>query len=449
MKSSSKRELDFGNDKIIKILLKLALPVMLAQLIQALYNLIDSYFVGSYSESGLTALSIIYPLQLLMIALAVGTGVGINTLMSHFLGVGDNVKSDETAGVGTPLACAIWIIFAAICWFIMPFYAQISTDTKLIADEVVVYGRIVCVCSFGIFFESVWTKILQAVGNMKVPMIAQIAGALVNIVLDPIMIFGLGFIPKMGIAGAAIATVIGQSTAAVIVMFKGFKKPPKFSKFGKYIKRIYLLGFPNILMQMAYTFYIFGLNLILKTFSDQAVTVLGLYYKWQSVIFIPLGAMQTCIVPVISFNFAAGLFGRCRKTLKDSVLLGMALMLIGVLSFELIPTQLLMTFSKDADVISIGTVAFRIIGISFIPLVTSLIYPVYFQAIGSAFKSSMLTILRTVVLLVPLGFIFSKIGLDWFWLTFPCTEIITTIVGFILYKKENKKISLKFTERTR
>ena len=165
-----------------------------------------------------------------MIALAVGTGVGINTLMSHFLGVGDNEKSDETAGVGTPLACAIWIIFASICWFIMPFYAQISTDTKLIADEVVVYGRIVCVCSFGIFFESVWTKILQAVGNMKVPMIAQIAGALVNIVFDPIMIFGLGFIPKMGIAGAAIATVIGQSTAAVIVMFKGFKKPPKFSK---------------------------------------------------------------------------------------------------------------------------------------------------------------------------------------------------------------------------
>lgn len=155
MKSSSKRELDFGNDKIIQILLKLAPPVMLAQLIQALYNLIDSYFVGSYSESGLTALSIIYPLQLLMIALAVGTGVGINTLMSHFLGVGDNEKSEETAGVGTPLACAIWIIFASICWFIMPFYAQISTDTKLIADEVVVYGRIVCVCSFGIFFESV------------------------------------------------------------------------------------------------------------------------------------------------------------------------------------------------------------------------------------------------------------------------------------------------------
>ena len=202
MRKTSKREPDFGKDKIMSILLRLSPPVMLAQLIQALYNLIDSYFVGSYSESGLTALSIIYPLQLLMISLAVGTGVGINTLMSHFLGVGDSKKSDETAGVGTPLACAIWLVFAVICWFIMPFYADISTETKQIAQEVVIYGRIVCVCSFGIFFESVWTKILQATGNMKTPMVAQIVVAIVNIVLDPIMIFGFRFIPKMGIAGA-------------------------------------------------------------------------------------------------------------------------------------------------------------------------------------------------------------------------------------------------------
>ena len=170
--------------------------------------------------------------------------------------------------------------------------------------------------------------------------------------------------------------------------------------------------------------------------------MLGLYYKWQSLVFIPLGAMQTCIVPVISYNYGAGMFDRCRKTLKDSVLLGATIMLIGVLAFELIPTQLLMTFSSDSAVISIGTTAFRIIGTSFIPLVTSLIYPVYFQAIGSAFKSSMLTILRTVVLLVPLGIIFAQIGLDFFWLTFPCTEIITTIVGFSLYKFEKRKMIL-------
>lgn len=202
-----KKELDFGNDKIFSILLRLAPPVMLAQLIQALYNIIDSFFIGNYSESGLTALSIIYPIQLLMIALAVGTGVGINTLMAHFLGVDNKEKSDETAGVGNFLAFAMWFVFALICWFIMPFYAQISTNSQKIIDEVIVYGRIVCVFSFGLFFESIWTKVMQATGNMKIPMIAQIAGAFVNIALDPLLIFGIGFFPELGISGAAIATV--------------------------------------------------------------------------------------------------------------------------------------------------------------------------------------------------------------------------------------------------
>lgn len=238
-----KKELDFGNDKIFSILLRLAPPVMLAQLIQALYNIIDSFFIGNYSESGLTALSIIYPIQLLMIALAVGTGVGINTLMAHFLGVDNKEKSDETAGVGNFLAFAMWFVFALICWFIMPFYAQISTNSQEIIDEVIVYGRIVCVFSFGLFFESIWTKVMQATGNMKIPMIAQIAGAFVNIALDPLLIFGIGFFPELGIAGAAIATVVGQIAAALIVMKKGCKRSPKISKYKEYIKRIYHLGF--------------------------------------------------------------------------------------------------------------------------------------------------------------------------------------------------------------
>jgi putative MATE family efflux protein len=382
-----KKELDFGNDKIFSILLRLAPPVMLAQLIQALYNIIDSFFIGNYSESGLTALSIIYPIQLLMIALAVGTGVGINTLMAHFLGVDNKEKSDETAGVGNFLAFAMWFVFALICWFIMPFYAQISTNSQEIIDEVIVYGRIVCVFSFGLFFESIWTKVMQATGNMKIPMIAQIAGAFVNIALDPLLIFGIGFFPELGIAGAAIATVVGQIAAALIVMKKGCKRSPKISKYKEYIKRIYHLGFPNILMQSAYTLYIFGLNLILKGFSDQAVTALGLYYKWQTIFFIPLGAMQTCIVPVISFNYSAGNRERCGKTLKDSVILGMVLMLIGVLCFEIMPDVLMGTFSKDSEVIRIGSYALRIIAVSFIPMVTSLIFPVFFQAIGSAFKA--------------------------------------------------------------
>lgn len=423
----------FGTERISKILLKLAPPVMLAQLIQALYNIVDSLFIGKYSQSGLTALSIIYPVQLLMIAIAVGTGVGINTAMASKLGSGSRKEANEFAGMGAPLAVVLWAIFAAVCYAIMPSYARMSTDSEEVIRDVVAYGRIVCVFSFGLFLESVWTKVLQAEGDMKTPTIAQIIGAVVNIILDPILIFGkLGF-PELGISGAAIATVAGQIAAALVVMRKGFRKAPSKELFPRLTAQIFRLGLPNILMQSAYTFYILGLNLILAEFSDEAVTALGLYYKWQTFFFIPLGAMQTCIVPVISFNYAAHNVDRCRKTLKESVIFGMALMVIGVLCFNLIPEQMLRVFSSDELVIEIGSVAFPIIGFSFLPLVTSLIFPVFFQAVGSSLKSSFLTIIRTVCLFVPLGYVFSRFGLNWFWFTYPVTEVITTAVGIVFY----------------
>ena len=433
----------FGTEKISKILLKIAPPVMLAQLIQALYNIVDSLFVGKYNQSGLTALSIIYPLQLLMIAFAVGTGVGINTVMAHNLGIGKHRRADEVAGVGTPLALIMWFLFAVICYFLMPAYARMSTNSEEVIREVIIYGRIVCVFSIGLFAESVWTKVLQANGDMKTPMYAQIAGAITNIVLDPILIFGYFGFPEMGIAGAGIATVIGQIVAALIVMKKGFRKIPALRKFPAHIKKIYQMGIPNILMQSAYTFYIFGLNLILSAFSDHAVTALGLYYKWQTFFFIPLGALQTCIVPVISFNYAGKNIERCRKILSTSVISGMALMFIGTICFELIPSQMLNVFTSEQEVIEIGANGFRFIGVSFIPMVTSLIFPVFFQAVGYSVKSSFLTIVRTVILFVPLGFLFSRLGLQWFWLTFPVTEVITSIVGAVFYRQFIKKESLK------
>ncbi len=429
----------FGTEKISKILLKMAPPVMLAQLIQALYNVVDSFFVGRYSESGLTALSIIYPIQLLMIALAVGTGVGINTEMAYNLGIGRKRRSDETAGIGTPLALLMWVSFAVVCFFLMPAYARMNTSSEEVITMVVLYGRIVCVVSIGLFLESVWTKVHQAEGNMRTPMIAQIIGAIVNIVLDPLLIFGLCGLPKMGIGGAATATVVGQIAAAFIVMKGGFRKIPALVVFPHQIKRIYKLGIPNILMQAAYTFYIFGLNLILATFSDQAVTVLGLYYKWQAFFFIPLGAMQTCIVPVVSYNYAAGKYERCKKTLKVAIVFGIALMMIGVVLFETIPGPMLHVFSHDPKVISIGEVAFRFIGISFIPLVSSLTFPVFFQALGHAVKSSILTIIRTVFLFIPLAYLFSRFGLNYFWLTFPVTDSITTLTGYLFYRQFVKK----------
>lgn len=425
----------FGTEKISKILLKLAPPVMLAQLIQALYNIIDSLFVGRYSDSGLTALSIIYPLQLLMIALAVGTGVGINTVMAAKLGVGNEKEADEYAGVGTPLAGFMWLLFAVICWFAMPFYAKMSTNSEVIIHDVIVYGRIVCVFSFGLFLESIWTKVLQSCGDMKTPMTAQIIGAITNIVLDPLLIFGIFGFPKMGIAGAAVATVSGQIMAALIVMKKGFRKSPHRQVYPHHIAKIFQLGIPNILMQSVYTFYILGLNLILATFSDQAVTALGLYYKWQTFFFIPLGAMQTCIVPVISYNYAARNIERCKKTLSASIVFGMSLMALGTLCFVCIPSQMLRVFTSDKLVIAIGRVGFRFVGISFLPMVTSLIFPVFFQAVGSSLKSSLLTVIRTVVLFVPLAYLFSRFGLNWFWLTYPVTEVITSLTGAYFYRQ--------------
>ncbi len=425
----------FGTEKVSKILLKLAPPVMLAQLIQALYNIVDSLFVGKYSESGLTALSIIYPIQLLMIALAVGTGVGINTIMAAKLGMGKSKEADEYAGVGTPLAIAIWVLFAVVGWLIMPAYARMSTESANVINDVVIYGRIVCVFSIGLFLESIWTKVLQANGDMKTPMLAQIFGAITNIILDPILIFGMFGLPELGISGAAIATVAGQIVAALIVLRKGFRKSPKKEVYPYHVIKIFRLGIPNILMQSAYTFYIMGLNLILATFSDQAVTALGLYYKWQTFFFIPLGAMQTCIVPVISFNYAARKIDRCKKILTTAIEFGLVLMSVGTICFNLIPTQMLQVFTSDRLVIEIGNFGFHIIGISFIPMVTSLIFPVFFQAVGSSLKSSFLTVVRTLILFVPLGFLFSRWGLNWFWMTFPVTEIITSAVGLLFYRQ--------------
>lgn len=268
---------------------------------------------------------------------------------------------------------------------------------------------------------------------MKMPMKAQILGAITNIILDPLLILGMFGLPELGIAGAAIATVAGQIVAAIVVWKGGFKKSPK------------------------YTFYILGLNLILATFSDQAVTALGLYYKWQTFFFIPLGAMQTCIVPVISFNYAARNIERCKKTLTSAVAFGIALMVMGTLCFNLFPTQMLKVFTSDALVIEIGSVGFHFVGISFIPMVTSLIFPVFFQAVGYSLKSSFLTVIRTVLLFVPLGYLFSRFGLNWFWMTFPVTEVITSAVGWLYYRqflsseyvqKENDTVTSKSKEPT-
>ena len=423
----------FDDENIWRILFQIAPPVMLAQLIQALYNIVDSYFVGQYSEAGLTALSVIFPVQFVIIALAIGTGVGVNTYMARLYAYRRYEEADRTAGTGMVLAVLMWAVFALLSLAALRPYVEASAKSPEAVEAAMTYGTIVCVGSLGMFLESNWTKVHQAVGNMKLPMAAQIAGALTNIVLDPILIFGWGPAPQMGIAGAAWATVAGQFVAAAITGVKGCRRPPALAQQRRYAAAIYKLGIPSILMQMTVTLYIVALNIILAGFSDEAVTILGLYYKIQTFFFIPLLGLQTCIVPALSYNYGRGEYGRTRAIFRDSMLASMALMLVGIFCFEFMPQTLLGLFSRNEIVLTQGARAFRIIALSFIPTVAALLLPVFFQAIGQAFPSILLSLTRQIFCLIPIFYVLSRIGLDYVWFAFPIAEVITGSVGAVFY----------------
>lgn len=425
----------FGKERISRILLKIAPPVMLAQLIQALYNIVDSFFVGQYSSDALTALSVIFPLQLVIIALAVGTGVGVNTYMARKFAQGRSQEADDAAGTGMVLALVMWAAFAVLSALVMRPYVMTSAKSALAVEQAVTYGNIVCIGSIGVFLEGNWTKVHQSMGNMRLPMLAQTAGALTNIVLDPILIFGLGPFPEMGVAGAALATVCGQIAAAVLTGIRGFRRPPAFAKMVHYAKRIYFYGYSSIMMQFLCTVYIVALNIILAGFSDAAVTVLGLYYKVQSFFFIPLLGLETCIVPVLSYNYARGSYERCRKIMQEAFLVTLLFMLMGTVCFWFLPTQLIGLFSGREDVLAIGKTAFPIIGSSFAAAVFSLLTPVFFQAIGDGKTSLVLSLTRQVFCLIPLFWLFSRLGLGYTWFAFPLSELITGSVGLFLYSR--------------
>lgn len=431
--------LDFGQGSIGRILWKIAPPVMFAQLIQALYNIVDSFFVGMISDEALTALSVIYPLQLVIIALAVGTGVGVNTCMARAAAHGDRQDADRAAGCGFFLAVASWGIYTLIALPVMRPYVLTSCKVPAAVEYAVTYGNIVSAGSLGVFLEGNFTKVHQARGNMRRPMLAQAAGALTNIVLDPILIFGFLFIPAMGVAGAAVATVIGQVVSALIVAPGAAHRPPKPKELPRYIRRIYFFGYSSILMQLLYTVYIAALNIILAGFSDAAVTVLGLYYKLQSFFFIPLFGLQTCIVPVLSYNYEAGLRDRCRETMRLSFLISLVFMLLGVVCFVFFPDAMISIFSQSAEVHDIGRIAFPIIGAGFLSAVFALIPPTFFQAIGEGGRSAFLALLRQIFCLIPLFYLFSLLGLDASWIAFPVSETISGGVGLALYLGEIRR----------
>lgn len=429
----------FGRERIGKVLWKIAPPVMLAQLIQALYNIVDSFFVGRYSPDALTALTVIYPLQLIIIALAVGTGVGVNTYMARKFAMGQERDAEKAAGTGSVLAALSWAVFALLSLAVMRPYVRTSATTPLAVEYAVLYGNIVCAGSLGAFLEGCWTKVLQSRGDMLRPTAAQVAGALVNIALDPLLIFGWGPVPGLGVAGAAIATVVGQGTAAAITGVKGFCPPPRPREMVRYARRIYFYGYSSILMQSLYTVYIVALNVILAGFSDAAVTVLGLYYKLQSFFFIPLLGLQTCIVPVLSFNCARKSYSRCKNIMRDTFLISAAFMAAGIVCFVFFPRQLMSLFSPSPEVLRIGSAAFPIIGTGFLSAVFALTMPVFFQAVGDGKTSVLLAVARQLLCLVPIFWLFSLIGLNYTWLSFPISETVSGGIGLVLYRRQTRR----------
>ena len=399
-----------GEKPIPALMGQLALPVMIALLIQAVYNIVDSYFIAQNSIEGLTALSIIYPLQLLLTALSTGTGVGMNLLISRMDGQRRRGAEDiMLSGLVAELCNALVMTIGGL--LILRTYYTLSTDNPVVQQCGIQYARIILLFCVGLFIESGATKILQSRGDMVLPMLAQVAGALTNIALDPLLIFGYFGLPRLGITGAAIATIIGQWLAMAIVLVRVLQKYPIFH--GRIrlscITAIYQNGLSAMAMQSLCTVYIIGLNLILKKFSDGAVTILGIYYKLQTFFFIPLFGLQQAIVPMISYNAGAG--------------------------------TLLRIFTADAALLTDGIPALRIIGSSFLPAAVGLILAVFFQGVNARAQSLTLIVLRQLVLLVPLAWVLHYFGLIWVWATFSLTEGIVMVLGICFYLSWRKKQS--------
>ncbi len=417
---------------VIKLLLKLSPPVMLALLIQSIYNIVDSYFISSFSEAGLTALSIIFPIQLLITALSVGTGTGINIIISKMDGMQNSEEQGSVVKTGIFLGVLNYTVFTTITLVLLEKYYMISSNQQLVQEYGIQYGTIILLFSFGVFMEANFTKILQAKGNMVLPMIAQIIGAMVNIMLDWILIFGNFGFPKMGMQGVAIATIIGQWIAMTITWIGVYRNVSVRGHINwKRGIQIYKMGIPSIVMQSLYTIYIIGLNMILKQFSEDAVTTLGIYYKLQTFFFIPLMGLQQVILPMLSYNHGAKEQERVKQILRYALVFSSVFMVGATMVFLSIPDGLIRIFSQKESLVVIGGYALRIISISFVPASVVMMLTVFFQGVGLGKYSIFITILRQIVLLVPLAWLLHFGGLNFVWMTFPLTEVIA--LAFCMY----------------
>ena len=420
-----------------KLLIQMALPMMISMLVQALYNIVDSIFVGYISENALTAVSLAFPIQNLMIAVATGTGVGINALLSMRLGQKNQNAVNDTAMNGLFLSLCSTLLFIVLGLTIPELYFKSQTTDLEIIDYGVKYLRVCLIGSFGLFSGITFERLLQATGQTVNSMIAQLAGAITNIVLDPILIFGLLGCPAMGIAGAALATVIGQFVTLFVSAYLNFKKNKEivfnfktFKPSKSVIAEIYRVGIPSILLASIGSVMTYLMNLILGAFTMTAVAVFGVYFKLNSFIFMPVFGMNNALVPIIAYNYGARNKKRITGTLKRGVIIILCIMSFGTVLFELFPEFLLGLFNASPEMLEIGVPALRIIAIHFPVAAICIIFMSCFQALGMGITSMVVSFVRQLVVLLPVAYLLSLTGmLSSVWWCFPVAEISALILS--------------------
>lgn len=430
-----------------KLLVNMSVPIMISMLVQALYNVVDSWFVSMVSTDAFAAVTLAFPIQLLMISVSVGTGVGVNSLISRRLGEERFKQADAAAENGIFLCILSSIVFAIFGLFFSEIFIGSFTTNPNVLKMGTDYLRICTIFSFGIFVQVAMERIMQATGNSFYNMIVQGTGAIINIVLDPIFIFGLFGMPKLGAMGAAIATVIGQIVAMAFGLYVNIKKNDKINinmfKFRpslKITKEIYAVGIPSMVMQSITSVLTIGLNKVLMTFSQSAVSVYGAYFKLQSFIFMPVFGLTNGMIPIIGYNYGAKNKKRILKTIKLGLIVSVLIMLVGMISFQIVPDRLLLIFNADAEMIEIGIPALRIISTSFVFAGISIVYSCVFQAVGKAGYSLIISIIRQLLVILPVAYIMAKIlGLSFVWTAFPIAEFIALIMSIIMYLRLYRK----------
>lgn len=445
------KENKMGTMEVRRLILTMSLPIMISMLVQALYNIVDSMFVARVSEAALAAVSLCYPIQMIMVAVACGTGVGINALLSRYLGEKKREKASQVAMHGLFCAICNWLVFAVIGLFFSEAFLRLFSDDVQIIMMGISYMQICTICSFGVFVQITYERIMQSTGNTIYNMVIQGVGALINIILDPIFIFGLGPVPALGTAGAAIATVIGQIVAMFLGIIITQKKVREvqlsvrgFHIDGMLMKAMYRIAIPAILMQSIMSFMTVMMNMILAPFSEMAVSVFSIYYKLQQFVFMAVLGMNNALIPILSYNYGANQMERIRESIRFALWMSCVIMAIGTVVFQLFPTQLLYLFDAKEAMLSIGIPALRTISVSFVFAGISMVLCSVFQALGSPNHSLLVTLLRQMVILLPLAYGFSSaFGLDMCWWSFPITEVLCALLSLYLLRSVQKRVLLQ------